>query len=348
LLLSLLLSIMGDEVSIRVFELVTFLSDVPGKIKSLDTCGGRVYIGTHDGAILKYAVSESKDAAGKTTFRCELEGKRVLGSKPVDRIVTVREFAILVALCGGKVEVMNLYSLQPKGGLQLKAPASHVCVQHPVHSFRLCVQVQSSVQFYEILGCASAAAVAVAALAAYSRARGGWRAARCARRLQLVGPAGAVPRGASAARGRAGDRVDHAQALSGPHSRLRDARPELAVPDADDDALHDAALAPAHPRHARRAAARVRQCVSRAMLHALAQQQQQQPHSTHMFWCWWWWWWCQSSASLSTLRARSPAAASRGPTCLWCVPMQHRCSGSSRCSRSHYELRLTCSLRAPA
>jgi len=33
LLLSLLLSIMGDEVSIRVFELVTFLSDVPGKDK---------------------------------------------------------------------------------------------------------------------------------------------------------------------------------------------------------------------------------------------------------------------------------------------------------------------------
>ena len=27
------------------------------------------------------------------------------------------------------------------------------------------------------------------------------------------------------------------------------------------------------------------------------------------------------------------------------APMQHRCSGSSR---SHYELRLTCSLRAPA
>jgi hypothetical protein len=53
---------------------------------------------------------------------------------------------------GGKVEVMNLYSLQPKGGLHIKGAAFNICIQHPPHFFRLCVQVANSIQFYEILG----------------------------------------------------------------------------------------------------------------------------------------------------------------------------------------------------
>jgi hypothetical protein len=66
------------------------------------TCGAgdRLFIGTVEGAILKYAINEVSDAEGKVTYRCELEGKRALSSKPIDRIVTVRDFAILIALTG--------------------------------------------------------------------------------------------------------------------------------------------------------------------------------------------------------------------------------------------------------
>ena len=95
------LSRFGDE--FNAFGLVPLVQNTPFKISSLASYNDHVYVGTKDGKIVVFR---------NTPGSAELLSARLHRSKPVTSLIIAGPLQYVLALCGGKVFALDLYTLQ--------------------------------------------------------------------------------------------------------------------------------------------------------------------------------------------------------------------------------------------
>jgi hypothetical protein len=91
----------GDE--FNAFGLVPLVQNTPFKISSLASYNDHVYVGTKDGRVVVF-----RNVPGSA----ELLSARLHRSKPVTTLLLAGPLQRALALCGGKLYVLDLYTLQ--------------------------------------------------------------------------------------------------------------------------------------------------------------------------------------------------------------------------------------------
>lgn len=136
----------------NVLELQRLIPKVEGhKISTLDSWEDNIYVGTQDGFLLVFTVSED-GPTGKFTFNLDIKKSLGHGKKPVQQIQVFKDILKLFTLCDGNVDVLNLFTLEPTATMPITKGISLFCSEKRSPLYRICIQVNKKLSFYEYVG----------------------------------------------------------------------------------------------------------------------------------------------------------------------------------------------------
>jgi hypothetical protein len=136
----------NSEMDLNAFGLVPVIQNAPFKIASVALYNDHIYVGTQDGRIIAY-----RNEPGSS----ELISCKVLRGKSVENITIVGPLKRLMALCGGSVHILDLYTLQrhksseKQMNKKIKGAGLFCLDKSGPPTWRLCFAVKRKLILYE-------------------------------------------------------------------------------------------------------------------------------------------------------------------------------------------------------